>query len=94
MISEENMLDTNNDLGASLYKTWTEQQRCDEIEKLVIGYRNGIPVGILCKMSEAVAGNRKKARKYLKQFMSAAERTAAVESATGAMEPIIKAFLS
>jgi hypothetical protein len=88
------MLDTNNDLGASLYKTWTEQQRCDEIEKLVIGYRNGVPIGILCKMSETVAGNRKKARKYLQQFMSAAERKAAVETATGAMEPIAKAFLA
>lgn len=88
------MLDSNNDLGASLYKTWTEQQRCDEIEKLVIGYRNGIPIGILCKMSETVAGNRKKARKYLKQFMSGTERKAAVETATGAMAPIVKAFLS
>ena len=88
------MLDSNNDLGASLYKTWTEQQRCDEIEKLVIGYRNGIPIGILCKMSEAVAGNRKRARKHLKQFMSAAERKTAVEAATGAMSPIVTAFLS
>lgn len=88
------MLDSTNDLGASLYKTWTEQQRCDEIEKLVVGYRNGIPIGILCKMSETVAGNRKKARKYLKQFMSAAERKAAVEIATGAMSPIVKAFLA
>ena len=88
------MLDSTNDLGASLYKTWTEQQRCDEIEKLVIGYRNGIPIGILCKMSETVAGNRKKARKYLKQFMSAAERKSAIEAATGAMGPIVKTFLS
>ncbi|MFZ2950324.1 MAG: hypothetical protein WA003_12645 [Desulfuromonadaceae bacterium] len=88
------MLDTTNDLGASLYKTWTEQQRSDEIEKLVTGYRNGVPIGILCKMSETIAGNRKKARKYLQQFMSAAERKAAVETATGAMEPIVKAFLA
>jgi len=88
------MLDTTNDLGASLYKTWTEQQRCDEIEKLVTGYRNGIPVGILCKMSETIAGNRKKARKYLQQFMGAAERKAAVEAATGAMVPVVKAFLA
>jgi hypothetical protein len=88
------MLDSTQDLGASLYKTWTEQQRCDEIEKLVIGYRNGLPIGILCKMSEAVAGNMKKAKKYLKQFMSAAERKAAIEAATGAMNPVVKSFLS
>lgn len=88
------MLDTTNDLGASLYKTWTEQQRRDEIEKLVIGYRNGVPIGILCKMSETIAGNRKKARKFLQQFMDATERKAAVEGATGAMAPIAKAFLA
>lgn len=87
------MLDSTNDLGASLYKTWTEQQRSDEIEKLVTGYRNGVPIGILCKMSETIAGNRKKAKKYLQQFMNAAERKAAVEAATGALSPIVKAFL-
>ena len=87
------MLNDTNDLGAALFKTWTEKQRCDEIEKLVIGFRNGIPIGILCKMSETVAGNKKKARKYLKQFMSAAERTAIVESTTGAMTPLVKTFL-
>jgi hypothetical protein len=87
------MLNDNNDLGASLFKTWTDKQRGDEIEKLVQGFRNGVPVGILCKMSETVAGNQKKARKYLKQFMSEAECAAAVESATGAMAPIVKTFL-
>ncbi|MDD2540610.1 MAG: hypothetical protein PHH28_06140 [Desulfuromonadaceae bacterium] len=87
------MLDNNNDLGASLFKTWTEEQRSDEIEKLVQGFRNGVPVGILCKMAETVAGNKKKARKYLKLFMTAAERTAAVESAGEAMGPLVKSFL-
>jgi hypothetical protein len=87
------MLSDNNDLGAATFKTWTEKQRCDEIEKLVQGFRNGIPIGILCKMSETVAGNRKKARKFLKQFMSDTERTAAIEAATGAMVPIVKSFL-
>ena len=88
------MLNDNTDLGAALFKTWTEKQRCNEIEKLVQGFRNGVPVGILCKMSETVAGDTKKARKYLKQFMSAAERKAAVESATGAISPLVKSFLS
>ena len=88
------MLNDTNDLGAALFKTWTEQQRSDEIEKLVTGYRNGVPIGILCKMAETVAGDKKKAKKYLKQFMSAAERKAAVDSATGALNPIVKAFLS
>lgn len=88
------MFDNNNDLGAALFKTWTEQQRGDEIEKLVQGFRNGVPIGILCKMSETVAGDRKRARKYLKQFMSAAERKAAIESATDSMVPIVRSFLA
>jgi hypothetical protein len=88
------MFDTNNDLGAALFKTWTDKQRSDEIEKLVQGFRNGVPIGILCKMSETVAGSKKKAKKYLKQFMSEAERTAAIESASAAMTPIVKSLLS
>lgn len=88
------MLSDTNDLGAALFKTWTEKQRSDEIEKLVQGYRNGVPVGILLKMSETVAGSKKRARKYLKQFMSADERKTAVESASGAMSPLVKSFLT
>ena len=87
------MINQTNDLGAALFKTWTEKQRSDEIEKLVQGFRNGVPIGILCKMSETIAGNKKNARKLLKKFMSAAERTTAVESATEAMFPIVKSFL-
>ncbi len=88
------MLNTSNDLGASLFKTWTEKQRSDEIEKLVQGYRNGVPIGILCKMAETVAGDQKKAKKYLKLFMNAAERKAAVAAAGDAMLPIVKSFLA
>lgn len=88
------MLNNNNDLGAALFKTWTEKQRCDEIEKLVQGYRNGVPIGILCKMSETVAGDKKKAKKYLKQFMNEEEREAAIKAATGGMNPLVKSFLS
>lgn len=88
------MLNTNNDLGAELYKTWTEKQRGDEIEKLVNGFRNGVPVGILCKMSETISGNKKKAKKYLKKYMSEAERKSAMASATGAVAPLVKSFLS
>jgi hypothetical protein len=88
------MLDGTNDLGASLFKTWTEKQRSDEIEKLVQGFRNGVPVGILLKMSETVAGDKKKAKKYLKQFLSAAERKAAIAAANEAMAPLVKSFLS
>ena len=85
---------TNNDLGAALFKTWTEKERSNEIEKLVQGFRNGVPIGILCKMAETIAGNKKSAKKYLKQFMTADERKAVVESESGAMSLVVKSFLS
>lgn len=88
------MLNTNNDLGAALFKSWTEKQRSDEIQKLVEGFRNGVPVGILCKMSETIAGSKKNAKKYLKQFMSDSERSAAIASASGGILPIVKSLLS
>ena len=64
------MLNDTKDLGAALFKTWSDEQRRDEIGKLVAGYRNGLPVGILCKMAETVAGNRTLARKQLMTLMS------------------------
>lgn len=87
------MFNSNTDLGAELFKSWTEKQRCDEIEKLVQGFRNGVPVGVLCKMAETIAGDRKKAKKILKQYMTAAERKSAVASATGGMQQLVKSFL-
>ena len=88
------MLKDTNDLGAAMFKTWTEKQRSDEIEKLVQGFRNGVPIGILCKMAETIAGDRKRAKKYLKQFMTTTERKAAVASASDALLPIIKSLMA
>lgn len=87
------MFGNNNDLGAALFETWTEQQKSDEIKKLVEGYRSGVPVGILCKMSETIAGSKKGAKRHLKAHMSEAERTAAVTAATGGMASLVKSFL-
>lgn len=88
------MFDTHSDLGAALFSTWDEKKRCEEIEKLVAGYRNGVPVGVLCSMTETIAGDKKKAKKYLKKFLSAAERKAAIEAATGGMLPLVKSYMS
>jgi hypothetical protein len=87
------MFDAHSDLGAALFKTWTEQQRIDEIGKLVAGFRNGIPVGILCRMSETIAGDRKKAKKILKQLLTPQERQNAVNAAEGGMLPLVRSFM-
>lgn len=87
------MFHTNNDLGASEFKTWTEKKKREEILKLVDGYRNGVPVGILCKMAETIAGSRKKARKHLHAMLSLEERQAAVAKESGGMVEIVTTYL-
>ncbi len=83
----------NNDLGASLFKTWNETQRRDEIAKLVDGYRSGLPIGILCNMTETIAGSRKRARKLLQEMLTPDERQTAIEKETGGMLALVKDFL-
>ena len=81
------------DLGAALYKTWSPEQKKKEIEKLVIGYRNGLPVGILCRMAEAIAGSQKQARKILHCLMKKQERIDAIARESGGMKQITEEFL-
>lgn len=87
------MLNQHNDLGASLFRTWTDEQKKEEISKLVAGYRSGLPVGILCKMTETIAGDRKLARKFLAGLMTLEERQAAVEKEPAAIKSAIKSIL-
>jgi hypothetical protein len=87
------MIPQNNDLGASLYKTWSDTQKREEIARLVDGYRNGLPVGILCKMTESIAGSQKRARKHLQALMTPAERQAAIEKESGGIQIVAKEFL-
>jgi len=87
------MFPQNNDLGASLYKTWSDKQKRDEIARLVEGYRNGLAVGILCKMAETVAGSRKRARNHLHALMTPAERQAAIEKESGGIQIVVKELL-
>jgi hypothetical protein len=83
----------NQDLGESLYKTWSKTLRRDEIAKLVVGYRSGLPIGILCSMTEAIAGSRKQARKHLHAMLTPEERQTAVETETGGMKMLLEEFL-
>jgi hypothetical protein len=87
------MLSQNNDLGASLYKTWSDKEKREEIARLVEGYRKGVPIGILCKMSETIAGSRKRARNHLHALMTAAERQAAIEKESGGLQLMVKELL-
>ncbi|NJC87091.1 MAG: hypothetical protein FIB02_00920 [Desulfuromonas sp.] len=84
---------SHHDLGASMFKDWNEEQQREEIGKLVEGYRNGVPVGILCKMAETIAGSQDKAKEHLAYFMPAEERQEAVEKENGGLRTLIESYL-
>jgi hypothetical protein len=87
------MFNNSHDLGAAEFKTWSDEQRHTEIGKLVQGYRAGLPVGILCKMTETIAGSRELAREQLMILMSREERLAAVAGESGGMQEMVRTFL-
>ena len=81
-----------NAINAAAFKDWSPKQRREEIAKLVAGYRNGLPVGILCQMSETIAGSRKKARTILHDLLTPEERQQAVDRENGGMKELLTAF--
>ncbi len=80
-------------LGGDTFKTWPPAQRRDEIRKLVEGFRSGLPLGILLRMTEEIAGSRKKARKHLLELLTADERQAAVDKEVGGMKVLATEML-
>jgi hypothetical protein len=84
---------SHHDLGASMFKTWNEEQQREEIGKLVAGFRNGVPVGILCRMAETIAGSQEKAKEHLAYFMPLDERLKAIEKESGGMRLLVEEFL-
>lgn len=81
------------EIGAEVYQAWSEEKRREEIEKLVAGYQNGLPVAVLCMTAGAIAGNPKSARQYLAACMSLDERKAAVASGTDELRPMLRSLL-
>ncbi|WP_243372468.1 hypothetical protein [Geotalea sp. SG265] len=70
-------------IGADIYRSWTDEKRREEIDKLIEGYRNGLPVTILCTMATAIAGNERGARKHIIKLMPLRERKALVAKEAG-----------
>lgn len=77
-----------NSIGADLYKTWNEEQKRIEIERLVQAYRNGLPISIVCMTAEAIAGSRGDAKRHLVSLMSLVDRLEAISSADGEKKEI------
>lgn len=84
---------SHQDLGAALFKTWSEEQQQAEIGKLVAGYRKGVPLGILIRMAETIAGSPEKAKEHLARFMTPKERRKAVDKEVGGMKLLAAEYL-
>lgn len=77
-----------NNIGAEVYRSWSEEQKRVEIERLVQGYRGGLPISIVCMTAEAIAGSKADAKRHLFAIMGLVERLEAVSSADGEKKDI------
>lgn len=80
-------------IGADIYKTWSEEQRRDEIGKLVAGHRAGLPLKILFQMATGIAGSPDSARDHLAALIPAEERHRMVTRLKGAEQGLAAEFL-
>jgi hypothetical protein len=77
------MLKDISNIGEEVYKTWSDEQRRMEIGHLVQGYRNGLPVQILCQLATSIAGSSQLACGHLSAFLPLEERKAMVDKESG-----------
>ena len=80
-------------IGADVYKSWSEEQRKAEIGKLVDGYRAGLALKILLQMASAIAGSPEAAREHLAALIPAEERHLMVTRQKGADQALAASFL-
>lgn len=80
-------------IGADLYKSWSEEQRRAEISKLVEGHQSGMALRILLQMATAIAGSPESAKEHLAALIPAEERHRIVNRQQGAEKTLAAAFL-
>ena len=90
------MLDKLNTIGDETYQSWSDEQRRTEIGNLVQGFKNGLPVQILCQLATSIAGSPALASEHLSAFLTLKERKAIVKKESGsneALRSLLKATL-
>jgi hypothetical protein len=90
------MSDDISNIGEDVYRTWSDEQRRHEIGNLVQGFKNGLPVQILCQMATSIAGGAALASEHLAAFMTLEERKAIVKKESGtnkALRSLLKSTL-
>ena len=91
-----NNLDNIDNIGDEVYASWSDEQRSKEIGNLVQGYKNGLPIQILCQLATSIAGSPALASGYLSKFMTLKERKAIVKNESGTnkeLHALLKATL-
>ncbi|MBJ6725645.1 hypothetical protein [Geomesophilobacter sediminis] len=69
--------------GTEVFKSWSDEQRRDEIGKLVQGYRNGFPIQLLCQMATDIAGSESSAKQHLCALLTRKERKDIIKKEAG-----------
>jgi len=87
------MLNNLNNIGDDVYRSWSEEQRRQEIGNLVQGFKNGLPAQILCQLSISIAGGRKEAAGHLASLLSLEERKAIVRQESAGANSELRSLL-
>ena len=82
------MLDKLTNIGDETYQSWSDEQRRQEIGNLVQGFKNGLPVQILCQLATSIAGSPEAASGHLSAFLTLKERKAIVKKESGSNEEL------
>jgi hypothetical protein len=77
-----------NNIGDETYQSWSDEQRRQEIGNLVQGFKNGLPVQILCQLATSIAGSPALASQHLCAFLTLKERKAIIKKESGANEAL------
>ena len=72
-----------NSIGDDIYLSWSSEKRREEIGNLVKGFRNGLPVQILCQLAAQIAGSPSLAGQHIAAFLPLKERKAIVKKESG-----------
>jgi hypothetical protein len=84
----EKLNDNLNNIGDEVYRTWSDEQQREEIGKLVQGFKNGLPVQILCQLATSIAGTPEQASEHIAAFLSRKERKAIVKNESGSNQQL------
>jgi len=73
------MLEELTNIGDETYQSWDDEQRRKEIGNLVQGFKNGLPVQILCQLATSIAGSSVLAKEHISAFLTLQERKAIIK---------------